>query len=169
MRAERDALIEALGLKAVARAGWVRAGVASPESVAAHSWGVSLLVAALLPDHLDARKALLYAILHDLGEVRTGDITPLDGVASTDKARREDDAMVALCADLPNGSRLLATWRAYEAQADDEARFVRQLDRLDLGLMAASYGVADPSFAASAAARIHDRTLRRLLIAPEVP
>ncbi len=33
----KDALIEALGLKDVVRAGWVRAGVKQPESVAAHS------------------------------------------------------------------------------------------------------------------------------------
>ena len=34
----KDALIQALGLKSVLRAGWVRAGVKQPESVAAHSW-----------------------------------------------------------------------------------------------------------------------------------
>ncbi|NCF97628.1 MAG: HD domain-containing protein, partial [Euryarchaeota archaeon] len=34
---------EWLHLKHVLRTGWVRAGVESPESVAAHSWGMSIL------------------------------------------------------------------------------------------------------------------------------
>jgi putative hydrolase of HD superfamily len=160
---EGEALSEALGLKDLPRAGWLRAGVGAPESVAAHSWGVALLTAALLPDGLDLGRALLYAVLHDLAEVRVGDVTPADGVSPADKAAREAAAMADLCASLPRGSALLAAFAAYEAQEDDEARFVRQLDRLDLGLTARRYGVADPSFLASARAALTDPHLRRLL------
>ena len=49
----RARLLEALSLKDLARAGWVRAGVQHPESVAAHSWGVAWLVLALCPAELD--------------------------------------------------------------------------------------------------------------------
>src|SRR5690606_14882322 len=130
------ALIEAVGLKALPRTGWVRRGIAGPESVAAHSWGVAWLVLALLPPALDRGRALAYAVLHDLPEVRVGDLTPSDGVAPAEKARREHAAMDGLCASLPH---LAATWRAYEAQADPEARFVRQLDRLDMAIQAVAY------------------------------
>jgi len=150
-----EALIEAAGLKAVARAGWVLRGVEGAESVAAHSWGMSLLVLALLPDDLDRERALTYAVLHDLPEVRVGDLTPSDGVSKADKARREHDAMAALCKGLPRGAALLAAWETYEAQADPEARFVRQCDRLDMALQAIAYARSqnlDPSeFLASAA------------------
>ena len=44
-----EGILEWLHLKNVARAGWVRAGVESPESVAAHSWGMSLLALHLCP------------------------------------------------------------------------------------------------------------------------
>ncbi len=132
-----DALVEAVALKRVTRAGWVRHGIPAPESVAAHSWGVAWLVTALLPPEMDLGRALSYAVLHDLAEVRTGDITPHDGVSASSKAEREDAAMAALTAALP--AHLLATWRAYEAQRDEEARFVRQLDRLDMAIQAVAY------------------------------
>lgn len=132
-----DALLEAAALKDVARAGWIRHGVPAPESVAAHSWGVAWLTTALLPPGLDLGRALTYAVLHDLAEVRTGDITPHDGVSAEAKAAAEQAAMQALTRALP--AHLYASWLAYEAQADDEARFVRQLDRLDMAIQAVAY------------------------------
>jgi putative hydrolase of HD superfamily len=47
--------------------------------------------------------------------------------------------MAGLAALMPRGEELAALWRAYEAQADEESRFVRQLDRLDMGLQALRY------------------------------
>ncbi|MCA9493658.1 MAG: HD domain-containing protein, partial [Myxococcales bacterium] len=121
-----EGLLRALALKALPRAGWVRRGVHAPESVAAHSWGVSLLVLALLPDELDLRRALTYAVLHDLPEALAGDWTPHDGPREA-KVRAEHAAMDELGRRLPRGASLAETWRAYEAQGDPEARFVRQL------------------------------------------
>jgi len=144
-------LREALHLKHVDRAGWHRIGLAHPESVAAHSWGVALLVLLTLPSGLDKERALTYAILHDLAEARTGDITPHDGVAPADKRRAEDAAMAELLSEHP---ALLAQWCAYEAQEDAEARFVRQLDRVDMAAQASVYaqrGVAVDEFFDSAA------------------
>jgi putative hydrolase of HD superfamily len=127
-----DALVEAVRLKRLARAGWVRVGVPAPESVAAHSWGVSLLVVAFAPPEI-REQALIYAALHDLAEARVGDLTPQDGVPKDEKHRREREAMMALA------PALLATWDAYEAQADEAARFVRQCDRLDMAIQALAY------------------------------
>jgi putative hydrolase of HD superfamily len=163
--ADLEALLECLALKALPRAGWVRCGLTAPESVAAHSWGVAWLVTVLLPAHLDRGRALTYAVLHDLAEVRTGDITPHDGVSADAKATLEASAIDGLFAPLP--AHLHEAWRSYEAQADDEARFVRQLDRLDMALQASAYARAGMEGAAaffdSAAKVITDPTLRALL------
>jgi putative hydrolase of HD superfamily len=133
-----DAWLDALKLKALPRAGWRRVGIDAPESVAAHSWGVGLLVLALAPPELDRAKLLAYATVHDLAEALAGDITPHDGVSSEDKGHRERAAMETLGSrGLP--AELLELWLAYEAQADEEARFVRQLDRLDMALQALVY------------------------------
>lgn len=167
MSDDLDRLVEVLALKALDRAGWVRRGVERPESVAAHGWGVAWLVLVLLPDELDRERALTYAVLHDLPEVRVGDLTPHDGVGKADKHRLEAEAMAAITADLPRGERLQATWHAYEAQADPEARFVRQLDRLDMALQALAYAQAGAAgmeeFVASAARVVEHPSLVTVL------
>lgn len=160
-------LLEAYALKEVARTGWQRRGVADAESVAAHSWGVALLALALAPPELDRARCLTYAVLHDLAEARTGDLTPEQAPDRAAKHAAEAAAMRDLCADLPGGAALLSAWEAYERQEDAESRFVRQLDRLDMALQAARYHAIrglDPSdFLRSAGAVIEAPELRALL------
>ena len=134
-----DTLLEAIRLKSLDRAGWVRAGTPEVESVAAHSWGVSWLVLALCPPELNRERALAYAVIHDLPEVRVGDLTPHDGVLKADKQAREHEALLALTAPLPSGGALRALFADYECRADAEARFVKQLDKLDMALTAVVY------------------------------
>ena len=156
-------LDEMLGLKALPRAGWGCAGARSSESVAAHSWGVAWLVLALCPEHLDRGRALAYATMHDAAEVRAGDLTPGDCTPEEKQAREESaaDGLFALRPDLRQ------LWAAYEAQADEESRFVRQLDRLDMALQAVRYqreqGVDPRPFLASARKVVRDARLVGLL------
>jgi putative hydrolase of HD superfamily len=144
----------------------VRAGVRAPESVAAHSWGVSFLVLVLCPPDLDRGRALAIATLHDLAEVRAGDITPHDGVPPEEKTRREAEAMRALIADLPGGDDLYTLWREYEDASSPEGRLVKALDKLDMALQAAAYAARDGldpgEFVDSALDRLTDPLLRAL-------
>ncbi len=66
---------EAEGLKSVLRTSWSSRG--RPESTAEHSWRLVLLAALFLKEfpELDARKVLLTALIHDLGELYDGDIS----------------------------------------------------------------------------------------------
>ena len=132
-------LQEAMALKALPRAGWKRVGVPSPESVAAHSWGVALTAAIRCPAHLDREKVLLMALIHDLAEVRIGDITPHDGIVRQEKKRRETEAARALFGEHP---ALLALWLEADEQTSEEARFVKQCDLTDMGLQAQVYAAA---------------------------
>lgn len=158
----RARLIEALALKELPRAGWVRAGVRSPESVAAHSWGVAWLVLVLCPPHLDREKALCIAIVHDLAEVRVGDITPHDGVAPHDKHAREQAAFAALNTGLPVD--LMPFAQAYGSTP--EGRFVKACDKLDMALQAQRYtaeqGLALQEFIDSALSKLDPGLLREL-------
>ena len=163
----RAALLEALALKNLPRSGWLRVGVPAPESVAAHSWGVALLALALCPPHLDRARSVALAVLHDLAEVRVGDLTPHDGVAPAQKQRLERSALTAMVQPLPGGDELAALWEEFEAGASAEARFVRACDKLDMALQAARYsadhGVDTREFIASALEQIDDPTLRALI------
>jgi putative hydrolases of HD superfamily len=136
---DRALLEEALGLREVARAGWKRVGIAHPESVADHSFGVALAALVLTPPHLDKLRVLSMALLHDLAEVRVGDITPHDGIPRAEKKRREGEAAAAMFAAHPE---LAAAWAEMEAGETAEARFVKTLDLLDLELMARHYAAA---------------------------
>lgn len=133
---DAELLAEAMRLKALDRAGWKRVGVVNPESVAAHSWGVALAALLRCPPELNREKVLMMALLHDLAEVRIGDITPHDGVPREEKKRREQEAALSLFADHPE---LVALWQEAESQSTPEARFVKSMDLLDMGLQALEY------------------------------
>ena len=135
----RAALLEALQLKRLPRSGWLRVGVQDAESVAARSWGAAWLVAALCPEGVDRGRALEMAVIHDLAEVRIGDITPVDGVPEEEKAAMEGAALNAMLHSIPHGSRIRDLWEEFEAGETTEARFTRVCDKLDMGLQAIAY------------------------------
>ena len=155
----RDELKEILGLKNVLRAGWVRAGIESPESVAAHSWGMSMLALKLAPKELDLARVLSLCIVHDIPEVRVGDLTPHD-----DTSTKAEDELRAMTEIAPEWVGL---FEEYEQGQTPEAKFVKQLDKLDMALQAEIYqsksAISLGEFIESARLRIDDEVLKNLL------
>jgi putative hydrolase of HD superfamily len=136
------ALEAGFGLKDERRTGWQLRGVDDPESVAAHSWGVSLLCLAFADDAgVDPDRALRLAVVHDLAEAHTGDVPtradPADEpVSAAEKERRERDAMADLGAPFP---AVAEAWEAYERRDTAVARFVKDMDLVDMCLQALVY------------------------------
>ena len=155
----RDSLIEMLLLKQLPRTGWVRSGINNPESVAAHSWGMALLALKLIPDELNLSKVLAMCLVHDLPEVRVGDLTPHDDIST--KAEDEYKAMQEIAPEW------LELFVEYEQGETAEARFVKQIDKLDMGLQALHYqnetNIDLNEFIMSAKAKISDENLSSLL------
>jgi len=139
--------IRMIDLKGLYRQGWLKRGVPEEraESVADHSFGTALLAVLLAdtlrtdPDFagLDRQRCIEMALVHELGEVYVGDLTPVDGVSREDKYRQEREAFIKVVEGLPNGKELLTLWEDFETGASPEARFIRQLDRLEMGIQAA--------------------------------
>lgn len=127
----REDLMAYLGLKDVLRQGWVNAGVESPESVAAHSWGMAVLALKLCPEGLNLEHVLKLCLVHDLPEVIVGDLTPQDDVST--KSADERAAMEQLAPEW------VSLFDEYEAQTTPEAVFVKSLDKLDMALQAKVY------------------------------
>ena len=127
----RDDLMTYLGLKDVLRQGWVNAGIESPESVAAHSWGMAILALKLCPDDLNLEHVLKLCLVHDLPEVIVGDLTPQDDVSS--KSADERAAMEQIAPEW------VSLFDEYEHQITPEAVFVKRLDKLDMALQAQIY------------------------------
>ena len=155
----RESLLEILGLKDVVRAGWVRNDVDNPESVAAHSWGMAILALKLAPKELELSKVLSLCLVHDIPEVRVGDLTPHDDCSS--KSEDELQAMKELAPEW------LALFKEYELGETEEAKFVKQLDKLDMGLQAMIYeskqGLDLSEFRSSALSKITNLELSSLI------
>uniref|UniRef100_A0A7C2BEE9 5'-deoxynucleotidase n=1 Tax=Thermomicrobium roseum TaxID=500 RepID=A0A7C2BEE9_THERO len=185
--------VRAIGrLKTLRRQGWIDRGVREPESVADHSFRLALMAWVLAqrrPD-LDATRAMLLALVHDAAEAIAGDRTPFDAAlqagaepavlfrqrpvydpeAEARKTAAERAALRELAALLPEpvGERLIEAWEEYEAAQAPEARFVRQLDKLETVLQALEYRERQPdliidSFILGALDEVTDRSLRELL------
>lgn len=131
-------------LKETKRAGWVRSGVQRPESVSDHMYRMALIAFTAAPDAgVNGLHAAKLALVHDLAEALVGDITPHDGVSPQDKRKREQDAMQVirdnLLKDKQVGNELYDLWVEYEESTSDEARFVKQIDKLEMVLQADEY------------------------------
>jgi putative hydrolase of HD superfamily len=120
---------------------------------------------------IDPERVLMLAILHDLAEAETGDLPPYDRAAIPDEhdpeARRafletrhhrdpdrdaakragEDAAVRKLLNTLPSGTRaaLAEVWADLRQGTSREARFVKQVDRLETFLQSRCYLRSDPT------------------------
>lgn len=134
-----DAVIEVLGnLKNLKRTGWVRNNVTDAESVADHTFGTTFLVLMLALEHLNLEKCLKLSLIHDLAEIYVGDITPFDGVDENDKQKQEM-AVMNLLEEKLNFPNLVALFYEYEQAETHEARFVRNIDKLESAFQAVFY------------------------------
>jgi putative hydrolases of HD superfamily len=172
-RSELDAIAALLthagALKRLPRKGWIDRGVDQPESVAEHSYRLALmtLLVGIRDPGIDVCRAMTLALVHDLPEIITGDITPFDdrlddtatdrnslfrqapefseqaGVAKTEAERA---ALSELTANLPDDLTrvLIDAWEEYEAGKSAEAMLVRQLDKLETWLQALEYRIEQP-------------------------
>ncbi len=171
-----QAYFELCQLKQLYRQGWLRRGVSRErcESVAEHSFACAVLATWLAQAYypqLDLSKVLRMALLHDFGEIYTGDIIPVDAVEAKEKHRREAGSVAQVFAKLPGGAAYQSLWEEFERNETAEARFVRQVDRLEMGLQAGLYalqGLLEPDeFFASARQALDDPRFSSLLGAVE--
>ena len=136
-----DLLEELQSLDRVPRLGYAQRGVADPESVSEHSFHVVFLVWALGADveGLDRLRALELALVHDLAEVRFGDLprTAAHYLPEGAKAEAELRALADLLA--PLGGRREELLAEYQGRRTLEARFVAVCDKLQLLIKAGVY------------------------------
>ncbi|HWM92404.1 MAG TPA: HD family hydrolase [Thermoanaerobaculia bacterium] len=136
-----DLFLELQILDRVPRSGYVLRGVSDPESVTEHSWHVLFLVWALGTriEGIDLHRAVEIALVHDLAELRVGDLPRTASQYFPEGAKKTAElaAMGDVLAPLPE--RAMGLYREYQDGTTPEARLVKACDKLQLMLKVAAY------------------------------
>jgi len=152
---EHDGVIQFLSvisrLKDTRRQGWVERGIRQPESVADHMYRVATMTFLCLDPTLDKTRMMKLALCHDMAEALVGDITPAMQVPKAEKEARERAAMdhiVGLLPGLATAQEIRGLWEEYEAQVTPEARFLKDLDLLEMVSQAHEYEKTEKEYLA---------------------
>jgi putative hydrolase of HD superfamily len=127
-------------LKRYKRTGWSQVGVPLPESVADHSFRVSVIASVLAAmEGANSQRAAFLALWHDSQETRTTDLPHLTknyvSAAANEQATRDQVAPLP-----PSVAGMISTAVAeYEAAETQEARCARDADKLECLLQAREY------------------------------
>lgn len=135
-------LIELQRLKRLDRTGWILRGLPNgTESVAAHSFGVSI-TAMLLADtilragvEIDVEKVLRMSLVHDWAETRVGDMprTATEFFGADARKRAEKAAFQQIVESVDAGDELYQKLHDdYEERSSLEAKVVKAADVIDL-------------------------------------
>ncbi len=140
-------------LKKLKRRGWVIDGVKEPESVSDHCWRTAVMVMVLGEKrNIDLERSIKMALIHDIPELKSGDIVEtdkgkfyvspgtkilkekFDRVSEEEKIKIEEESARKV---LPGVYFRL--WKEFQDGETEEARFVKDVDRLEMALQACEY------------------------------
>jgi putative hydrolase of HD superfamily len=166
-------------LKSEPRRGWLKKlRLQRNESVADHSFALSVLC--LFEGErrgYNVEKLLKLALLHDLEEAITGDLTPQDKESKGENAVKAGkiSAREQLLSHFPreNQRAYRDLWSELENGRSEEAQLVHELDKLEMALQANEYAKGGieamklKEFYESATTAIKDPKLKRIL--DEIP
>lgn len=131
-----DFILELDKLKAVTRKA-KPLGLDRYENSAEHSWQIALLAASLAPyaraenGAIDLDRVIRMLLVHDIGEIDTGDTMVFVDEGLADRKAAELVAVRRIFGMLPEaqGAAFLALWQEFEDAATPEARFAHAADR----------------------------------------
>ena len=137
-----DFLNISANLKKIPRQGWIdKLSIKRPESVADHTFSMSIMGMVLSDlEGYDTEKILKMIILHDLSESVIGDITP-EQKERKEKVDLENKTMQKILSLLPENIKYQydAIWTDFQKNESQEAKFVHEIDKLEMALQAKIY------------------------------
>ena len=161
-----------LELKNVPRQGWKnKLGIEEVESVADHIYSTAIMSMVLSDlQGLKTEKIIKMALLHDLAESITGDITP-DKITKEKKNKIETHAIKNILQNLPSNISQIyfKIWNEYQENHTSEAILLHEIDKLEMAFQAKSYqsqGISDEkiiTFLQPAINNIKNKKVREVL------
>jgi len=129
-------------LKNIKRSGWKdKLNISDGESVADHTYTMTILGMVISDLHgLNTEKIMRMSLLHDLAESITGDILP-DQITKEQKYLKENNAITKILGKLPNKLTIMYSkiWEEFQKNESDEAKFIHELDKLEMVIQAKIY------------------------------
>jgi len=131
-------------LKNIKRAGWIERKIENPESIADHSFRTAVMAMIFAKkNNLDENKLIKMALVHDIAESIVGDTISIprkmDEKMKKEKFDKEEKAMRDIFSNLENGKEFIDLWLEYEGQETPEAKFLKEIDRLEMFLQVYDY------------------------------
>lgn len=112
------------------------------ESIAEHVFGVCILAISMHSEQkstVNLDKVLKMLIIHELGEIKIGDITPFNGVSKEEKHAIELQAVNEICSCLMNKQELVDLFIEFDEGKTKEAKFAYHCDKLEADLQSKYY------------------------------
>ena len=161
--------------KRLLRSGPVREGIKDPESVAEHSFRVSV-IAMVLSDkieyNVDKEKLVKMAIIHDIGEIVTGDIVVQRGEVIDLKLRdekeiREMKGIKEIFDEIMEGNMYAEIFNEMIERKSGEAKVFWQFDKLEMAITSLEYEIEQgknlEEFFLDASTHIREPLLKKIL------
>ncbi len=109
-------------------------GLDRQENSAEHSWQIAMLAASLAPyapEPVDMNRVIAMLLVHDIGEIDTGDTIVYATEGWEERKAAELAAVQRIFGLLPAAQRepFLALWQEFEAAETAESRFANAADR----------------------------------------
>jgi putative hydrolase of HD superfamily len=124
-------------LKTTYRHSWT-SDIKRQESVADHSWMLSLLalvLPSLISVNVDAFRVLKMVVIHDLAESATGDIPAFEkSERQTNKYQNERNSLEDLVKEMPTrvANEILQLWEECEQKETNEAKLAQAIDKAEV-------------------------------------
>ncbi|KAG1860265.1 HD domain-containing protein [Suillus subalutaceus] len=120
------------------------------DSISDHTYRMAMLAMCTSDSTFDVSKCVMMDVVLkrkiSTDDMAVGDITPREGISKQEKQRLEAEAMHNFVHDMLHGSpaalRIEALWNEHEEGEMNEAKFVKDLDRLEMALQAREYETA---------------------------
>lgn len=112
------------------------------ESVAEHIYGCCILAIAIDSEFdmkINLKKVILMLVIHELEEIKIGDLTPFEKISKEEKRKIGREAVCEILKDLIKANEYINLLDEFEEMKTAEAKFCKRIDKLEADLQAKIY------------------------------
>jgi len=134
----------AITLKTKIRQGWINWNISAErlESISEHIYGTCMLAISVCSEFesdIDIEKVVFMLVLHEIEEIKIGDITPYDNISKEEKRISGKQAVEEIFSGLIAGKKYQEYIEEFELKSSNEAKFAFLCDKLECDLQAKRY------------------------------